>query len=155
LVRHGLPGVLLDADTIRSGLNSDLGFNAEDRRENVRRIAEVARMFARAGSIAIVASISPSKDDRARAQTLHSAVGLDFVEVYMATPLEICRMRDPKGLYLEESENQLAALPGSAVPYDPPVHPDLVFDAGQKSPREIAEEMFNYIKPFFRKFTVT
>src|SRR5690606_18687091 len=99
LVASGRPAFLLDGDNLRHGLNSDLGFSAEDRVENIRRVGEVARLFAEAGVIAIVSLISPYRADRDRARAVHEAAGIPFLEVFVDTPLEVCESRDPKGMY--------------------------------------------------------
>ncbi|MCU0275177.1 MAG: adenylyl-sulfate kinase, partial [Acidimicrobiales bacterium] len=99
LLAAGRPCYLLDGDNLRHGLNGDLGFSAEDRHENVRRVGEVARLFADAGVVALVPLISPYRDDRDRARAAHEAADLAFVEVFVDTPIEECERRDPKGLY--------------------------------------------------------
>ncbi|MEO1056375.1 MAG: adenylyl-sulfate kinase, partial [Actinomycetota bacterium] len=99
LLAVGQPAYLLDGDNVRHGLNADLGFSAEDRAENVRRIGEVARLMADAGLVALVPVISPYRADRDRVRAMHAAADLPFVEVFVDTPLELCERRDPKGLY--------------------------------------------------------
>jgi len=114
---------VLDGDKVRQGLCSDLGFSAEDRKENIRRIAEVARLFADAGLICIVAFISPYRADRARARSLLPSGR--FVEVYLNAPLEVCERRDPKGLYARARAGQIQAFTGISAPYEPPLEPEL------------------------------
>ena len=130
--RGGSP-VLLDGDTLRAGLNGDLGFKPEDRTENIRRLAEVATHLARNGHIAIVAAVSPSSEDRAAARRI--ADGL-FHEVYVATPAEVCESRDPKGHYAKARAGQLQAFTGTGSDYQPPSRSELTIDT---STRPIAE----------------
>ena len=99
LVEDGRPAFLLDGDNLRHGLNGDLGFDEQARRENVRRTAHVAKLLAESGSIALVSLVSPYMADREAAATLHAEAGLQFIEVFVDAPLELCQERDPKGLY--------------------------------------------------------
>lgn len=126
LVRSGRPAYRLDGDNMRSGLNGDLDFSREGREENVRRVAEVALLFADAGVVALPALISPYAEGRARARRLHEGAGIGFVEVYVATPVAVCAERDPKGLYARASTGDLPAFTGVSHPYEPPEAPDLV-----------------------------
>jgi bifunctional enzyme CysN/CysC len=119
------PAYLLDGDNLRHGLNGDLGFTAADRTENIRRVGEVARLFADAGVVALVPVISPYRADRARAREIHEAVGLPFVEVWCDTPLDVCESRDPKGLYAKARAGEIKGFTGIDDPYEPPAHPDL------------------------------
>jgi adenylyl-sulfate kinase len=116
---------LLDGDNLRHGLNGDLGFSAGDREENVRRASEVARLFADAGTIALVPLISPYRAGRERARVIHDAAGLPFVEVYVNTPIEECEKRDPKGLYAKARAGELRNFTGVDDPYEPPAACDL------------------------------
>jgi bifunctional enzyme CysN/CysC len=126
LVAGGRAAYLLDGDNLRHGLNGDLGFSAADRTENVRRAAEVARLFADAGVVALVPLISPYRADRDRARAAHAAAGLPFLEVYVDTPLAECERRDPKGLYAKARAGELKGFTGIDDPYEAPVAPDLV-----------------------------
>jgi len=126
LVASGRPAYRLDGDNIRSGLNVDLGFSPEGREENVRRVSEVALLFADAGLIALAALISPYAKGRARARALHEDAGVKFVEVYVATPITVCAQRDPKGLYARASMGEITSFTGLDHPYEPPTEPDLV-----------------------------
>ena len=126
LVAEGRPAYLLDGDNLRHGLNGDLGFSAGDRDENVRRVAEVARLFADAGVVALVPLISPYRAARARARALHEAAGVSFLEVFVDTPLEVCEERDPKGLYAKARAGELPGMTGIDDPYEAPESPDLV-----------------------------
>jgi bifunctional enzyme CysN/CysC len=125
LVASGRAAYLLDGDNVRHGLNADLGFSAADRTENIRRIGEVARLFADAGVVALVPVISPYRADRHRARSIHEAAGLPFVEVYVDTPLEVCEARDPKGLYARARAGEIRGFTGIDDPYEAPEHPDL------------------------------
>lgn len=117
---------VLDGDNVRHGLNQNLGFSHEDRTENIRRIAEVAKLMNDAGLIVITAFISPYRADRALARTI---VGLDrFREVYVSTSLSVCESRDPKGLYIKAREGKVAEFTGVTSPYEQPESPDMVID---------------------------
>jgi adenylyl-sulfate kinase len=126
LVAWGRPAYRLDGDNIRTGLNVDLGFSPEGREENVRRVSEVALLFADAGLIALASLISPYAEGRRRARALHEDAGIRFVEVYVATPLAVCAARDPKGLYARASQGKVSSFTGVDHPYEPPTAPDLV-----------------------------
>jgi bifunctional enzyme CysN/CysC len=133
LVSEGRPAFMLDGDNLRHGLNGDLGFGEEARTENVRRTAHVARLLAESGTIAIVGLVSPYARDREEAASLHAAVDLPFVEVFVDTPLALCEERDPKGLYARARAGNLAGMTGVDAPYEPPANPDLVLHSGQES----------------------
>jgi bifunctional enzyme CysN/CysC len=133
LVGEGRPAFMLDGDNLRHGLNGDLGFGEEARTENVRRTAHVARLLAESGTIAIVGLVSPYARDREEAASLHAAVDLPFVEVFVDTPLALCEQRDPKGLYARARAGSLAGMTGIDAPYEPPANPDLVLHSGQES----------------------
>jgi bifunctional enzyme CysN/CysC len=125
LVAAGRPAYLLDGDNLRHGLNADLGFTSADRSENIRRVGEVARLFADAGVVALVPVISPYRADRDRARAIHEAVGVPFVEVFVDTPLEVCEARDPKGLYAKARAGEIKGFTGIDDPYEAPLRPDL------------------------------
>jgi adenylylsulfate kinase len=120
LVRRGIFAYRLDGDNIRHGLNAGLGFSAADREENIRRVGEVARLFADAGVVAIASFISPYRADRARVRALHAAAGVPFVEVFIDTPLEVCEARDPKGLYKKARAGEIQGFTGIDDPYEAP-----------------------------------
>jgi adenylylsulfate kinase len=126
LLRQGTNSYRLDGDNIRHGLNSNLGFSAEDRAENIRRIGEVAKLFADAGVIALTSFISPYRADRDRARKLHEDAKLKFFEVYVNAPIELCEQRDPKGLYKKARAGQLKGFTGIDDPYEAPEKPELV-----------------------------
>ena len=126
LVAAGQPAYLLDGDNLRHGLNANLGFSAEDRKENVRRVAEVAKLMADAGVVAIVSLVSPYRADRDAARAVHDEAGLPFHEVFVDTPIEVCEQRDPKGLYAKARAGQIPNFTGVNDPYEAPLRPDLL-----------------------------
>jgi len=126
LARRGGLSYTLDGDNLRHGLNGDLGFSAEDRAENVRRVAEVARLFADAGVVALVPVISPYRAGREQARLLHEAAGLTFLEVFVDASIEVCESRDPKGLYAKARAGELTGFTGIDDPYEAPLSPELV-----------------------------
>ncbi|HEY2714815.1 MAG TPA: adenylyl-sulfate kinase [Solirubrobacterales bacterium] len=128
LVSSGQAAFMLDGDNLRHGLNSNLGFSAEDRAENVRRVGEVARILAEAGTVSIVSLVSPFRADRDRVKALHEEAGIPFHEVFVDTPLEECERRDPKGLYAKARAGEITDLTGVGSPYEAPEAPDLVTD---------------------------
>ena len=131
----------LDGDNLRHGLNGDLGFSADDRAENVRRVGEVARLFADAGVVVLVPLISPYRAGRDHARALHDAAGLDFVEVFIDTPIEVCEQRDPKGLYKKARAGELTGFTGIDDPYEAPVAPELLLPYGSESALEAAHRI--------------
>jgi bifunctional enzyme CysN/CysC len=125
LARDGYRAYRLDGDNLRHGLNSDLGFDPGDRAENIRRVAHVASLFADSGTIALVSAISPYAVDRALARSVHERGELEFIEVFVDTPLEECERRDPKGLYARARSGKLQGLTGVDAPYERPREPDV------------------------------
>jgi bifunctional enzyme CysN/CysC len=125
LVASGRPAYLLDGDNLRHGLNADLGFSAEDRAENVRRVGEVAKLLADAGVIAIVSLVSPYAADRQRVRAAHSEGSLPFLEIFVDTPLEVCEARDPKGMYAKARAGEIQHFTGIDDPYEAPEAPHL------------------------------
>ncbi len=123
LVERRRLAYVLDGDNVRHGLNSNLGFNAEDRAENIRRIGEVGKLFVDAGVITISSFVSPYRSDRDRIRTLLGTG--DFFEIYINTPLEICEQRDPKGLYKKARAGEIHNFTGISDPYEAPLSPDL------------------------------
>lgn len=138
LVAAGRPAYLLDGDNLRHGLNAGLGFSPADRDENVRRVAEVAALFADSGAVAIVSVISPFAAQRTDARTAHTDRELPFHEVFVDTPLSVCERRDPKGLYAKARAGELPGFTGIDSPYERPEHADLVITPDLGSPAEIA-----------------
>lgn len=129
LLAAGRLAYRLDGDNLRHGLCSDLGFSHVDRSENVRRVAELAALFADAGAVALACLISPYGADRAAARRLHERKGLRFIEVYLSTDIEECARRDPKGLYARANCGEIDNLTGIADPYEPPISAELEIPA--------------------------
>ncbi|MEA2334579.1 MAG: bifunctional enzyme CysN/CysC, partial [Solirubrobacteraceae bacterium] len=145
LIAAGQSAFLLDGDNLRHGLNGDLGFDEEARRENVRRTAHVARLLAESGTIALVSLVSPYAADRELAATLHAGDDLDFIEIFIDAPLELCEKRDPKGLYARARAGELSGLTGVGAPYEPPVDPDLVLGTLDESVERGVEQVMGLL----------
>ena len=143
LLHLGKHAYRLDGDNIRSGLNKNLGFTAEDRAENIRRIGEVSKLFADAGTIAIVSFISPYKADRdaVRATTPKG----EFIEVYVKASLEAAEARDPKGLYKKARAGQIKGFTGIDDPYEAPADPEILVDTEQLTPEQGAKQILAYL----------
>lgn len=124
---------ILDGDVIRRGLNKDLGFTAEDRAENIRRISEVSKLFAMSGQIVFVAFISPYAKDRDFGKQIHKEAGLNFYECFINSSLEVCETRDVKGLYKKARAGEIKNFTGISDPYEAPEHPDLDVKTGELS----------------------
>jgi bifunctional enzyme CysN/CysC len=137
---------VLDGDNIRHGLNRDLGFSPEDRAENIRRIGEVAALFAEAGTIVLTAFISPYRQDRDGARA--AAKGA-FHEVFLAADLGVCEGRDPKGLYKKARRGEIPDFTGISAPYEPPLHPELVIDSGRQTLDESLRVLLDYVDEAF------
>jgi len=142
--------VLLDGDNIRHGLNSNLGFEPNDRSENIRRIGEVAKLFAETGVLTIVAFISPYRSDRDKVRG--RVATQDFIEIYMKTPIDICETRDPKGLYKKAREGAIKGFTGVDDPYEEPFDPEITlecYETGnrrQRRPEDMAAEVIEYLR---------
>src|SRR5215211_9310184 len=146
LVQAGRLAYVLDGDNIRHGLNKNLGFSAADREENIRRIGEVAKLFADAGLIALTSFISPYRKDRDAARKIHEqnkGGAIPFIEVYVNTPIGTCEQRDPKGLYKQAREAVAAGkgmgFTGVDDPYEPPANPEITFDAAAQTTEQGVE----------------
>jgi adenylylsulfate kinase len=141
----------LDGDNIRFGLNKDLGFSEADRNENIRRIGEVAKLFADSASIAITSFISPYQKDRDSARALHETptpgetAGLPFVEVYVDVPVEVAEQRDPKGLYKKAREGIIKEFTGISAPYEAPANPEVHVKNVDISLQEAVDQIINYL----------
>ncbi|HEU5082936.1 MAG TPA: adenylyl-sulfate kinase [Acidimicrobiales bacterium] len=146
LVEAGRPAYLLDGDNLRHGLNGDLGFTAEDRAENVRRVGEVARLFADAGVVALVPVISPYVADRDRVRAIHRMAELPFLEVFVDTPLEVCEARDPKGLYAKARAGEITGFTGIDDPYEAPPAPELRLTPADGDPSAQAERVLGLLR---------
>ena len=145
LLVAGRPTYLLDGDNLRHGLNGDLGFSAEDRHENVRRVGEVARLFADAGVMALVPLISPYVEDRDRARAAHALADLPFIEVFVDTPLEVCEQRDPKGLYAKARAGEIKGFTGIDDSYEAPPQPDLILRPEDGDPAAQAQQLLDLL----------
>ena len=144
LHRRGLLCRILDGDNIRSGINNNLGFSPEDRVENIRRIAEVGRLFVDTGIITLAAFISPTNDLRRMAARI---IGEDdFMEVYVSTPLEECERRDVKGLYAKARRGEIKEFTGISAPFEAPEHPALTLDTSKLSPEESVRLLVDMIE---------
>ena len=137
---------VLDGDNIRFGLSADLGFSPEDRTENIRRIGEVAKLFAEAGILVITAFISPYKQDRDRIRVIAGDI---FHEVFIEADLEICENRDPKGLYVKARNGEISDFTGISAPYEKPRNPELVIDTGEQGIGESTTKLLSYIDEKF------
>ncbi|XP_028845710.1 bifunctional 3'-phosphoadenosine 5'-phosphosulfate synthase 2a [Denticeps clupeoides] len=146
LVSHSIPCYSLDGDNIRHGLNKNLGFSAEDREENVRRIAEVARLFADAGLVCITSFISPFTKDRAEARLIHERAGLPFFEVFVNAPLEVCESRDVKGLYKKARAGEIKGFTGIDSEYESPEDPELVLKTGELTVSDCIQHVVELLK---------
>ncbi|WP_280185297.1 adenylyl-sulfate kinase [Nocardia gipuzkoensis] len=138
LVAAGRPAFLLDGDNLRHGLNSDLGFSPADREENVRRVGEVARLFADAGVVAVVSLISPYRADRDRVRAAHEAAGIPLLEVFVDTPLAVCEARDPKGMYAKARAGEIRGFTGIDDPYEAPTEAEIVLRPDHGDPASMA-----------------
>jgi len=140
----GVRSYFLDGDNLRSGLNKDLGFSDDDRVENIRRTAEVAKLFVDSGALVLCSFISPFTKSRAQVKDI---VGADnFKEVFINTSLEECKSRDPKGLYKKALAGEIKQFTGIDSPYEAPEDPDLLISTDGRTPKECAEEVFQFLK---------
>src|ERR1700676_761674 len=146
LVQRGHLAYVLDGDNIRLGLNKNLGFSAADREENIRRIGEVAKLFADCGVITMTSFISPYRKDRDIVRTLHEAGKLPFIEIFVNTPIATCEARDPKGLYKKARAGQLKNFTGIDDPYEEPLKPELTIDATGTSPQQASVLLIEYLE---------
>jgi bifunctional enzyme CysN/CysC len=134
---------LLDGDNVRHGLNRDLGFTDADRVENIRRIAETAKLFVDAGLIVLTAFISPFRSERRMAREMLEEG--EFIEIFVDTPIEVCEQRDPKGLYQKARSGELKNFTGVDSDYEPPENPEIVVNGAEASAEELAEEIVKYL----------
>jgi adenylylsulfate kinase len=146
LVQRGRLAYVLDGDNIRHGLNKNLGFSAADREENIRRIGEVAKLFADLGALTMTSFISPYRADRDKVRALHVEGKLPFVEVFVNTPIETCEQRDPKGLYQKARAGQIKGFTGIDDPYEAPLNPELTIDATNTTPQQAAVLLIEYLE---------
>src|SRR3954452_13499034 len=165
LIQRGHPAYVLDGDNIRFGLNAGpkilmdtrgcadeqakrfgLGFSAADREENIRRIGEVAKLFADAGLVVMTSFISPYRKDRDTVRALHESAGLPFVEIHVATPIATCETRDPKGLYKKARAGELKGFTGIDDPYETPEKPEVTIDATATTPQQAVEQLLSHLE---------
>lgn len=136
LIQQGRLAYVLDGDNIRHGLNKNLGFSAEDRAENIRRIGEVAKLFADAGVITLTSFVSPYRADRDLVRKLHEDGKVPFIEVFIDTPVDECEKRDPKGLYKKARAGEVKNFTGVSDPYEAPLKPEVVLKTAEKKLEE-------------------
>jgi bifunctional enzyme CysN/CysC len=146
LIAAGRLAYLLDGDNVRHGLNGDLGFSAEDRTENVRRISHVAQLMADAGIVVLVPVISPYRAGRRWARDIHAAAGLPFVEVFVDAPIETCMDRDVKGLYAKAIAGEIPQFTGVSDPYEPPESPELHIRTDEETPETSVASVLLYLE---------
>lgn len=146
LAAQGRLAYRLDGDNVRMGINKNLGFSAEDRTENIRRIGEVAKLFVDAGVIVLSSFVSPYRGDRDIVRKLHEASGMDFIEVYVDVPLEEAEKRDPKGLYKKARAGEIKNFTGISDPYEAPEQPELVLPSHEMSLQEEVDVLLATLK---------
>lgn len=154
LLHLGVAAYRLDGDNVRFGLNKDLGFSEKDRNENIRRIAEVAKLFADSSTVALTSFISPYRADRQVARELHAASGaqgsgdepLAFVEVYVDIPIEVAEQRDPKGLYKKARAGEIKDFTGISAPYEAPLEPEITIRTHENSVEECVAQITKYLQ---------
>ena len=142
----GMLSYRLDGDNVRMGINKNLGFSAEDRTENIRRIGEVAKLFVDSGVIALSSFISPYRADRDQVRALHEAAGMDFIEVYVDCSLESAEARDPKGLYKKARAGEIKNFTGIDDPYEAPDAPEIHLHSDQQSLEDEVNQIFSVLR---------
>ena len=145
LHKRGILCRILDGDNIRTGINAGLGFSAEDRKENIRRIAEVGKLFVDTGIVTLAAFVSPTNEYRTMARNIIGEQ--DFFEVYVSTPLEECERRDVKGLYARARRGEVKDFTGISAPFEPPTHPTLDIDTSKQPLEESVRQVVELIDP--------
>ena len=148
LTGQGFLTQVLDGDNIRTGINSNLGFGEEDRRENIRRIAEVTKLFVQCGVVTMNSFISPSQEMRDMAKEIIGAD--DFLEVFVDAPLDVCESRDVKGLYKKARAGQIPNFTGISAPYEAPENPDMHVRTGIRSVEECVRQIIEFVEPRIR-----
>ena len=143
LNQAGRLSYLLDGDNVRLGLSADLGFSAEDRKENNRRVSHVSKLLWDANVITLVSFISPFREEREVARKL---IGEDFLEIFVDTPLTVCEQRDPKGLYVKARKGEIAEFTGLTSPYEPPERPELTLRTDKESVEESVDRILAFLK---------
>ena len=143
LFDEGFQTYILDGDNVRMGLNKDLGFSPEDRTENIRRITEVAKLFADSGSLVLTAFISPYLEDRLQAREIIGQE--DFIEIYIKADLSVCESRDPKGLYKKARAGEIKGFTGIDAPYEAPKNPELIIESDKYDVDTCAEKIVDFL----------
>ena len=143
LFAQGIHAFVLDGDRLRHGLCSDLGFSPNDRQENIRRVGEVAALFAQSGFICVAAFISPYRADRSLVRHMNNG---NFYEVFVNAPLSVCESRDPKGLYVKAREHKIRNFTGVSAPYEPPMNPEIELRTDKLSVTEAVEKIIRHLK---------
>ena len=136
----------LDGDNVRLGINKNLGFSAEDRAENIRRIGEISKLFVDTGVIALSSFISPYRADRDAVRKLHEEAGMDFIEVFVDVPLDVAEERDPKGLYKKARAGEIKGFTGIDDPYEAPDKPEIVLNSHELSLEEEVEQLIELLR---------
>jgi adenylylsulfate kinase len=144
LYKQGIRSYVLDGDNIRHGLNKDLSFGNNDRKENIRRIGEVAKLFVDSGLIISSAFISPFREDRALVRSLLEKQ--EFIEIFLNCPMEVCEGRDPKGLYKKARQGKIADFTGITSPYEIPDYPEIIIETNHTSIEQSIQQIFSYLK---------
>lgn len=144
LHRRGLKTYLLDGDNLRHGINGDLGFSESDRSENIRRVSEIAKLFVDAGMIVIAGLISPTRDDRDKAKARFG--DNEFFEIFVDCPVEVCKERDPKGLYKKALAGEIRNFTGIDAAYEPPLHPDVTLHTNRQSVEACVNQVIQYLE---------
>jgi adenylylsulfate kinase len=143
LFKRGIRSYVLDGDNIRHGLNNNLGFSPEDRKENIRRIGEVSKLFVDAGFFVLTAFISPYREDRDKVRTLFPDG--EFIEIYVKCSIDECERRDPKGLYIKAKQGIIKEFTGISAPYEEPLQADLVVETDRTSLSDCVEQVLAYL----------
>ncbi|WP_163183718.1 adenylyl-sulfate kinase [Neobacillus sedimentimangrovi] len=144
LYQRGVHSYVLDGDNVRHGLNRDLQFNKEDRRENIRRIGEVAKLFVDSGQIVSAAFISPYLADRQLVRNMFEPG--EFIEIYLNCPIQVCEERDPKGLYEKARKGEISEFTGISSPYEIPQHPEIIIESNRESMEEAVHKIITYLE---------
>lgn len=150
LFQAGHVAQVLDGDNIRSGINKNLGFSIEDRQENIRRIAEVAKLYLQSGIVTICSFISPTKEIRHMAKSI---IGRDdFIEIYVDTPIEVCEQRDVKGLYKKARAGEINGFTGIDSPYEVPTNPSLIIHTSEQSVEESTKQVLEFVQGIVKDY---
>lgn len=146
LLQNKINAYRLDGDNVRFGLNKDLGFSEADRNENIRRIAEVSKLFADSATFAITSFISPYRADRDSARELHKKSNLPFIEVFVDIPVEVAEQRDPKGLYKKARAGEIKEFTGISAPYEEPLKPEIHIHNDKLTVEEAVQQVVKYLE---------